>query len=135
MGGTQFNGLALVHELVRTGHDVTILNRGHSQKPVPRSVRRLYADRTDHEALRKALEGCEFDCVHDVSAYRPEDVKAMTEILRGRTGHYVFASSTVIYAASKLLLVQFLRQRIEWVRATAGPKTVLTSSKNFGDVW
>jgi len=103
MGGTQFNGLALVHELVRTGHDVTILNRGRSQKAVPRSVRRLYADRTDHEALRKALEGCEFDCVHDISAYRPEDVKAMTRILHGRTGHYVFASSTVIYAASHLL--------------------------------
>jgi len=103
MGGTQFNGLALVHELVRTGHDVTILNRGQSRKQVPRSVRRLYADRTDHEALRKALEGEEFDCVHDISAYRPEDVKAMTSILHGRTGHYVFASSTVIYAASHLL--------------------------------
>ena len=103
MGGTQFNGLALVHELVRTGHDVTILNRGQSRKQVPHSVRRLYADRTDHEALRKALEGEEFDCVHDISAYRPEDVKAMTTILHGRTGHYVFASSTVIYAASHLL--------------------------------
>ena len=103
MGGTQFNGLALVHELVRTGHDVTILNRGQSRKEVPRSVRRLYADRTDHEALRKTLDGEEFDCVHDISAYRPEDVKAMTSILHGRTGHYVFASSTVIYAASDLL--------------------------------
>ena len=30
MGGTQFNGLALVRELVRSGHDVTILNRGKS---------------------------------------------------------------------------------------------------------
>ena len=28
MGGTQFNGLALVRELVRTGHDVSVLNRG-----------------------------------------------------------------------------------------------------------
>ena len=27
----------------------------------------------------------------------------MTEIFRGRTGHYVFISSTVIYAASDLL--------------------------------
>ena len=27
MGGTQFNGLALVHELARCGHDVTIVNR------------------------------------------------------------------------------------------------------------
>ena len=28
MGGTQFNGLALVRELVRTGHDVSVCNRG-----------------------------------------------------------------------------------------------------------
>ena len=31
MGGTQFNGLALVKELVRIGHDVTVLNRGISR--------------------------------------------------------------------------------------------------------
>ena len=31
MGGTQFNGYALVKELVRTGHDVTIVNRGKTE--------------------------------------------------------------------------------------------------------
>jgi nucleoside-diphosphate-sugar epimerase len=103
MGGTQFNGLALVRELVKTGHDVTILNRGRTVADLPASVRRLRADRTDHAALRAALLGEEFDCVHDISAYRPEDVKLMTELLRGRTGHYVFASSTVIYAPSDRL--------------------------------
>jgi nucleoside-diphosphate-sugar epimerase len=41
--------------------------------------------------------------VHDVSAYRPEDVALMADIFRGRVAHYVFASSTVIYAASDLL--------------------------------
>lgn len=103
MGGTQFNGLALVHELVRTGHEVTVLNRGRSDAPIPASVHRLYADRTDHDTMREVLGGLEFDCVQDMSAYHPEDVELMIELFSGRTGHYVFASSTVTYAASEVL--------------------------------
>ena len=103
MGGTQFNGFALVRELVRTGHEVTILNRGKTVAPVPRSVQRLVCDRTDSDALRAVLGREEFDCVFDISGYRPEDVQLMVEIFRGRVGHYIFASSTVIYAASNLL--------------------------------
>jgi len=103
MGGTQFNGLALVRELVRTGHDVSICNRGKTAAELPRSVSRLTADRTDPGQLRAALAGRDWDCVFDISAYRPEDARLMSELLRGRTGHYVFASSTVIYAPTDLL--------------------------------
>ncbi len=103
MGGTQFNGLALVHELVRSGHDVTICNRGVTKAALPRSVGRLVADRTDAKALGDALRGHDWDCVYDISAYRPEDVQRMTGLLHGQTGHYIFASSTVIYAATNLL--------------------------------
>jgi nucleoside-diphosphate-sugar epimerase len=103
MGGTQFNGLALVRELARHGHRVTVLNRGKTPAELPRGVERLVADRTDAAALRGALASRDFDAVHDVNAYRPEDVRQMAELLRGRVGHYVFVSSTVIYAASKIL--------------------------------
>ena len=44
MGGTQFNGLALVHELVARGHDVTVCNRGRTESDIPDSVQRLVAD-------------------------------------------------------------------------------------------
>ena len=77
MGGTQFNGFALVHELVRSGHDVTVCNRGRTEAEIPGSVARLVADRTDHERLREVLGGTEWDCVHDVTAYHPEDVEIM----------------------------------------------------------
>jgi nucleoside-diphosphate-sugar epimerase len=100
MGGTQFNGLALVRELARTGHDVTILNRGKTPVDLPLGVQRRFADRTDAAALASALARDEWDVVYDVNAYRPDDVRAMAELLRGRVGHYVFVSSTVIYAAS-----------------------------------
>ena len=104
MGGTQFNGLALVHELVRAGHDVTVCNRGRTEADLPPSVERLVADRTDHERLREVLGGSEWDCVHDVTAYHPEDVEIMLELFGGnRIGHYVFASSTVTYATSDVL--------------------------------
>ena len=103
MGGTQFNGLALVRELARTGHDVTIVNRGKSEAVVPTGVRRLVADRTDHDQLRQVLGGEAFDAVVDVSAYLPGDVELMVELFKGRIAHYVFVSSTVIYAASDLL--------------------------------
>ena len=103
MGGTQFNGFALVRELVRRGHDVTIVNRGKTNAPLPREVARLTCDRTDAAAMRATLGGLEFDCIHDTSGYRPEDVELMVELFRGRTGHYIFASSTVIYAATNRL--------------------------------
>ena len=103
MGGTQFNGLALVRELAKHGHDVSVLNRGQTQARLPHGVGRLAADRTDHAALRSQVGSQDWDVVYDVSAYRPEDVQSMVDALRGRVGHYVFISSTVIYAASNLL--------------------------------
>ena len=103
MGGTLFNGYALVKELVRTGHDVTVLNRGKTQVDLPRSVHRLIGDRTDHERIHELFRNEEFDCVHDMSAYHPEDVELMYDVFRGKTGHYIFASSTVIYAPSDIL--------------------------------
>ena len=100
MGGTQFNGLALVHELAQTGHDVVILNRGKSQADLPLGVERVYADRTDEEQMRDVLGSLDVDTIIDVSAYRPEDVALMVDLFRGRIAHYIFISSTVIYAAS-----------------------------------
>jgi nucleoside-diphosphate-sugar epimerase len=103
MGGSRFNGLSLVQDLHDAGHDVTVVNRGRSGSDLPTSVRRLLADRNDHVRLREVLGGEEFDCVHDVSAYHPADVQIMIDLLEGRVGHYVFVSSTVIYAPTDLL--------------------------------
>ena len=103
MGGTRFNGLHLVHELVRQGHQVTVFNRGISEAKLPPGVRRLYGDRKNHEQLRQVLGREEFDCVYDISAYVLDDVRSAVELFQGHTGQYIFASSTVVYGASKIL--------------------------------
>jgi len=106
MGGTRFNGLALVQELVKWGHEVTVLNRGQSEARLPRAVRRLYADRTNHEQLREVLGPEEFDVVQDLSGYALADVQPLVEVFRGRIGHYLFGSSTVIYARPRVLPIR-----------------------------
>ena len=106
MGGTRFNGLALVQELVKWGHEVTVLNRGQSEARLPRPVRRLYADRTNHEQLREVLGPEEFDVVQDLSGYALADVQPLVEVFRGRIGHYLFGSSTVIYARPRVLPIR-----------------------------
>ena len=103
MGGTSFNGLSLVRELAKTGHDVTICNRGKTEARIPRGVKRIACDRMDLTSLRSALGGQDYDAIYDISAYTPQDVESMVDLFRGRTGHYVFASSTVIYAPSNSL--------------------------------
>lgn len=103
MGGSQFNGYALVKELVKCGHEVTVLNRGRTAVDFPRSVRRLVADRTDRDQVRSVLGSESFDVVQDMSAYHPADVELMIEVFEGRVGHYIFASSTVIYAPTDIL--------------------------------
>jgi nucleoside-diphosphate-sugar epimerase len=53
--------------------------------------------------MREVLRDVEYDCVHDMCAYHPEDVELMIDLLRDRVGHYVFVSSTVIYARASVL--------------------------------
>jgi nucleoside-diphosphate-sugar epimerase len=106
MGGTRFNGLALVYELAKHGHEVTILNRGETDAQLPGGVRHLYADRHDHDRLREVFADEQFDVVQDISAYTLDDVRSMVEIFRGQIGHYIFASSTVTYAAADILPIR-----------------------------
>ena len=104
MGGSRFNGLALVEKLVAGGHDVTVFNRGMSNTVLPREVKRIQGDRKDHDDMRKKLGGRDFDVIHDISAFVLDDVKSLVDIFRGRIGHYIFASSCAVYAPRHVIL-------------------------------
>jgi len=100
LGGSVFVGRHLVEELLRRGHEVTVLNRGLTPAEHPAAVQRLTCDRKDHDAVRRALDSASFDAVFDVSGYAPEDVAIMVEVLRDRVEHYVFTSTVAVYARS-----------------------------------
>jgi uncharacterized protein YbjT (DUF2867 family) len=64
IGGTLFIGRALVKELLKAGHEVSILHR-KPRHNLGKKVAGIVADRNDPESLKRALSGKSFDVVYD----------------------------------------------------------------------
>jgi 2'-hydroxyisoflavone reductase len=100
LGGTGFLGPHQVEYALARGHRVTLFNRG-------RSAAALYGDRAEllvGNRDRKldqglaALEGKRrWDAVIDNSGYLPRHVRDSVELLKSRTGRYLFVSTMSVY--------------------------------------
>lgn len=97
IGGSRFVGLHLVQELHRRGHNITVLNRGKTSVVYPEGVKHIVCDRKDHAALRKCLEGREFDVVFDIIAYVPEDTRPLIDLFCGKIRRFVHVSTGSVY--------------------------------------
>ncbi|MGH9719979.1 MAG: NAD-dependent epimerase/dehydratase family protein, partial [Bryobacteraceae bacterium] len=102
IGGTLFSGRLLVTDLLRAGHQVSVMHR-RSKHDLGRRVHNLAADRNDASAVRAAIRGKSFDVVFDI-AYDWErgttaaHVEATALALAGdRLIRYVFMSSVAAY--------------------------------------
>lgn len=101
IGGTLFIGRQLVWELLKAGHDVTILHHrpGHD---LGRKVNEIIADRNDAAAMRQALAGAGFEVVFD-NVYdwqrgtTAAQVEATARACGDRLKRYVFMSSVAAY--------------------------------------
>jgi len=98
IGGTGVISSACVTEAVNHDIELTVLNRGQSAgRPLPPGVRELRADVRDAASVRDVLLGLDFDAVVDFVAFTPHHVRADVDLLRGRTGQYVFISTASAY--------------------------------------
>ncbi len=98
IGGSGIISAACVREAVEQGFDVTVLNRGETDKrPIPESVTRLQADVSDRTALEGAIGDQRWDVVIDFVAFTPDQVQRDVEVFTGRTRQYVFISSASAY--------------------------------------
>src|SRR5437764_5637104 len=89
IGGTSFIGRLLVAELLKAGHEVTVMHRRPKHDLVKR-VQNLVADRNDPEAVRRALRFTGFQVVFD-NVYDWE---------RGTTAAQVEATAQAVMGAS-----------------------------------
>lgn len=107
LGGSTFVGRRLVHRLLEQGDEVSVLNRGRTHTDLPAEVGRIVADRTSTASMRAALEGTEWDAVHDVSGFvmaaGGSEYDELLELLDGRVGAYVFVSSIMAYEPTPLM--------------------------------
>ena len=101
IGGTLFIGRLLVEELVKQGHDVTVLHR-KPKHDFGKRVDNIMADRNDAEAMREALSTRRFDVVFD-NAYdwdrgtTAAQVEATVRACGDRISRYIFMSSVAAY--------------------------------------
>ncbi|HET9078470.1 MAG TPA: NAD-dependent epimerase/dehydratase family protein [Acidimicrobiales bacterium] len=124
LGGSVFVGRHLVQRLHADGHHVTVLNRGRTPAALPEGVGRLVADRTDLDAMGRALAGTEWDVVFDVSGFvmaaGGADVEGLLDLFEPRSGRYVYVSSVMAYDQSLLGVVPWTE---DMPTNPAGPAT------------
>ncbi|MEV8173587.1 NAD-dependent epimerase/dehydratase family protein [Microbacterium sp. NPDC079176] len=97
IGGTGIISSAASALAASRGIEVTLLNRGQSQREPADGVEVLTADVSDAAAVDAALAGREFDVVADMIAFTPDQVQRDIDRFEGRTGQYVFISSASAY--------------------------------------
>jgi nucleoside-diphosphate-sugar epimerase len=98
IGGSGIISSACSALAVERGIELHVLNRGTSTtRPLPEGVVVHRGDVRDAASAREALGDAEFDAVVDWVAFTPDHVRASTELVRGRTGQYVFISSASAY--------------------------------------
>jgi len=95
LGGTGFIGPHIVEAALARGHVPTLFNRGKTNPQLFPELEKLRGDRRGDLA---ALEGRSWDAVVDTSGYVPIDVTRSAKLLAQRVGHYLYVSTTSVYA-------------------------------------
>jgi 2'-hydroxyisoflavone reductase len=96
LGGTGFIGPHMVREALRRGHEVTLFNRGKTNKTLFPDIELLKGDRNNG---LDALKGRKWDAVIDNSGYVPRHVADSARLLSPSVSHYLFISSISVYAS------------------------------------
>ena len=96
LGGTGFIGPHMVREALRRGHEVTLFNRGRTNRTLFPDLELLIGDRNNG---LDALKGHKWDAVVDNSGYVPRHVADSARLLSSAVSHYLFVSSVAAYAA------------------------------------
>ena len=96
IGGTGVISSACSELAVQQGINLTLLNRGRTERPVPDGVELLRGDIGD-QAVANMLDGRTWDAVVDWIAYTPDHIQRDIDLFRGRTGQYIFISSASVY--------------------------------------
>ena len=96
LGGTGFIGPHMVHEALRRGHEISLFNRGRTNRTLFPGLELLVGDRNNQ---LDALKGRRWDAVVDNSGYVPRHVAASAQLLSSAVSHYIYVSSVSAYAA------------------------------------
>ncbi|PWD98939.1 NAD-dependent epimerase/dehydratase family protein [Marinilabilia rubra] len=96
IGGTGNISAASSRLSIRKGIDLYLLNRGKSSERIE-GANTLVADHSDKRAVKKVIDGHNWDVVVNWIAFTKEDVERDFELFKGKTKQYIFISSASAY--------------------------------------
>ncbi|NPD88810.1 MAG: NAD-dependent epimerase/dehydratase family protein [Asgard group archaeon] len=102
LGGTHFLGRHFVEQALNLGYEITLFNRGKSNREIYPDVEKLIGDRKKGDL--ESLKGREWDCVIDTIGYMKNLVQVVeesTHLLKDQVKHYTFISSIETYSEVK----------------------------------
>src|SRR5687768_12175212 len=101
VGGTGNISVAVVRSLLEFGHDVTVYNRGRTDRPVPPGVRLLHGDRQDRAAFEVTMQAERFDAAIDMICYTAADAESDVRAFRG-VRHFIHTSTMAVFGGPLL---------------------------------
>ena len=93
--------MSIIELLQERGHTITVFNRGITRGALPPGVERLYGDRSEKKDLQQALGSRYFDAVIDTTLYTGAEALTAIDVLKQKTGHFIFISTGQVYLVRK----------------------------------
>lgn len=97
LGGTGLISTPIVRQLLATGHEPVLFNRGKTPSRLNGDLECIAGDRQDFEVFQRAIAGTEFDAVIDMITFDPRTAAHAVEVFQDRVQHYVFCSTVCVY--------------------------------------
>lgn len=97
IGGTGTISSAISRDLVDSGHELYLLNRGSKNEVFGGKVKELIADIKDEEKVAELIKDLKFDVVADFIAFVPAQLERDYRLFKDKTKQFIFISSASAY--------------------------------------
>lgn len=97
IGGTGIISAAVSRQLLNSGHELWLINRGFRNVQLPAGAHIITADIEDEVQIAQALAGQTFDCAADFIVQKPEQIERDYRLFHDKTRQYIFISSASAY--------------------------------------
>ncbi len=98
IGGTGLISTAIARQLLESGHQVTLFNRGKSENRLPPGAETIVGDRKDYAAFERTFVDKTYDVVVDMVAFHPDDTASAIRAFTGRCGQFIHCSTVCVYS-------------------------------------
>ena len=98
IGGTGLISTAIARQLLGSGHQVTLFNRGKSENRLPSGAEVITGDRKDYAAFESTFADKTYDVVVDMVAFHPDDTASAIRAFTGRCKQFIHCSTVCVYS-------------------------------------